>query len=55
MPEGSTRILAGDSPIVAAKWPFAGAILSVFVVMVGLLLAFAPGPHRGPPAEPAGR
>ena len=57
MPEGSApRILAGDSPIVAAKWPFAGAILSVFVVMVGLLLAFAPARAPRPPAaEPADR
>lgn len=51
MPEGTApRILSGDSPIVAAKWPFAGAVLSVLVAMAGLLLAFAPS--RPSPSAP---
>ncbi|VAX40196.1 hypothetical protein MNBD_PLANCTO03-933 [hydrothermal vent metagenome] len=43
MPEGSApRIIAGDSPLVAAGWTFPAAIFSVFLATVGLLLAFAP-------------
>lgn len=56
MPEGSApRIIAGDSPLVAAGWTFPVAIVSVFVVTAGLLLAFAPeraaeGDPSAPPA-----
>ncbi len=43
MPEGSApRIIAGDSPLVAAGWTFPAAVVSVFLVTTGLLLAFAP-------------
>ncbi|HZW10289.1 MAG TPA: hypothetical protein VFF69_10340 [Phycisphaerales bacterium] len=51
MPEGSApRIIAGDSPLVAASWTFPAAILSVFTATAALLVAFAPAR----PAAPAG-
>lgn len=57
MPEGSApRIIAGDSPLVAAGWTFPAAIASVFAGTAALLIAFAPTrPRRArkPDADPS--
>jgi hypothetical protein len=51
MPEGSApRIIAGDSPLVAAAWTFPAAILSVFTATAALLIAFAPSRSAASPA-----
>ncbi len=52
MPEGSApRIIAGDSPLVAADWTFPAAIASVMVATAALLVAFAPARVGPAPAS----
>lgn len=54
MPEGSApRIIAGDSPLVAAGWTFPAAVFAVFGATAGILLAFAPGRTHNPTREHA--
>lgn len=48
MPKGKApRIMAGDSPLIAAGWTFPVAVVSVLIAAVALVAAFAP--RRKPP------
>ena len=59
MPKGSApKIIAGDSPLVAAGWVFPAAVASVVLATASMVIAFAP-PRAGrgrrdgaPDAEP---
>ena len=53
MPEGSApRIIAGDSPLVAAGWTFPTAVVCVLAAVGGLLVAFAPSRQAAQPDAP---
>jgi len=53
MPEGSApRIIAGDSPLVAAGWTFPTAVVCVLAAVGGFVLAFAPPKQVARPTNP---